>query len=181
MAEYHGARTSTPQSSGTGRSYSLDRDAMCEHGSEHQKSQNRITLNHSRLGIGMASLHPDALPRLSHRTPSPAVNGRPTYLSLQDGGHNLNAPLASGATTPHGHPLPSYNRIGPAVRRQTAVPYLKLLPLCIARIAEGMIGSVIFPYINEMILSFGVNEKNVGVWSAVAVSQMSQGITAHLS
>lgn len=50
------------------------------------------------------------------------------------------------------------------------MPYIKLLPLCIARIAEGMIYSVIFPYINEMILSFGVNENDVGVWSAIAVS-----------
>lgn len=112
----------------------------------------------------------DAAPTLNHRTPSPAISGgRPTYVSIQDE-YELVIPLASGATTPHGHPLPSYNRMGPAIRRQTEVPYLKLLPLCIARIAEGMIGSVIFPYINEMILSFGVNENDVGVWSAVAVS-----------
>lgn len=120
----------------------------------------------------MTSLHPDAVPTLNHRTLSPAITGgRPTYVSIQqNGGYEVNTPSASGPTTPHGHPLPSYNRMGSPARRQTDVPYLKLLPLCIARIAEGMIGSVIFPYINEMILSFGVNEKNVGVWSAVAVS-----------
>lgn len=120
----------------------------------------------------MTSLHPDAGPKLNHRTPSPAITGvRPTYVSIQQNeGYEVNTPLPSGATTPHGHPLPSYNRMGSPSRRQTDVPYLKLLPLCIARIAEGMIGSVIFPYINEMILSFGVNENDVGVWSAVAVS-----------
>jgi hypothetical protein len=52
----------------------------------------------------------------------------------------------------------------------TPVPYAKLLPLCIARSAEGMIGSIIMPYVNEMILSFGVNENDVGIWSAIAVS-----------
>jgi hypothetical protein len=26
------------------------------------------------------------------------------------------------------------------------------------------------PYVNEMILSFGVNENDVGIWSAIAVS-----------
>lgn len=119
----------------------------------------------------MTSLGPDLIPTLSHRTPSPANGGRPLYVSVQqDGGYDNEPPISSGATTPHGHPLPSYNRLGPAARKHTPVPYLKLLPLCIARVAEGMIGSVIFPYINEMILSFGVNENDVGVWSAIAVS-----------
>lgn len=122
----------------------------------------------------MTSLLPELAPRLNHRTPSPATSGQPLYISIQqDGGYDPQTSLSSGATTPHGHPLPSYNRIGPPTRKQTAVPYLKLLPLCIARIAEGMIYSVIFPYINEMILSFGVNENDVGVWSAIAVSSRS--------
>lgn len=127
----------------------------------------------------MTSLGPELAPTLNHRTPSPANAARPLYVSLQqqqqqqqNGGWEA-AP--SGPTTPHGHPLPSYNRFGPgpgpaSQRKTTVVPYLKLLPLCIARISEGMIYSVIFPYINEMILSFGVNENDVGVWSAIAVS-----------
>lgn len=32
-----------------------------------------------------------------------------------------------------------------------------------------MIASMIMPYVNEMILSFGVNENDVGIWSAIAV------------
>jgi hypothetical protein len=33
-----------------------------------------------------------------------------------------------------------------------------------------MIASIIMPYVNEMILSFGINENDVGIWSAIAVS-----------
>lgn len=50
------------------------------------------------------------------------------------------------------------------------VPYKKIFPLCLSRMAEGMIYSIIFPYINEMIRGLGVEEKKVGVWSAMAVS-----------
>ena len=53
---------------------------------------------------------------------------------------------------------------------KTPLPFLKILPLLIARCSEGLIYSVILPYINEMIHSFGVPEKSVGVWSATAVS-----------
>ena len=49
------------------------------------------------------------------------------------------------------------------------MPYLKILPLLISRIAEGVIYAVIFPYVNEMIASFGVPEERVGVWSVLAV------------
>lgn len=55
-------------------------------------------------------------------------------------------------------------------QRSAPVPYGKIFPLCLARISEGMIYSVILPYINEMIRGFGVEEEKVGVWSAMAVS-----------
>jgi hypothetical protein len=137
----------------------------------------------------MSTLGPDLGKTLSHRTPSPAVAARPSYLSLQQEGQYESGTggvpqSPSGATTPHGHPLPQYFRQesygsgsgsreangSRSVRRRTPTPYAKLLPLCLARIAEGMVGSIIFPYVNEMILSFGVNENDVGIWSAIAVS-----------
>lgn len=115
----------------------------------------------------MSTLLPAAGLKLNHRTPSPAIPNRPNYLDIQAGGYS---PTGSGATTPHGHPLPSYFRPGPNRKEITPVPYAKLLPLCLARSAEGMIASIIMPYVNEMILSFGVNENDVGIWSAIAVS-----------
>ena len=116
----------------------------------------------------MSTLLPAQGLKLNHRTASPAISisNRPVYLDLQDGEYSS---PPSGATTPHGHPLPSYFRPGPVKKEITPVPYAKLLPLCIARSAEGMIGSIIMPYVNEMILSFGVNENDVGIWSAIAV------------
>lgn len=60
----------------------------------------------------------------------------------------------------------------PHHRLITPVPYLKLFPLLIQRWSEGVTYGVIFPYINEMIHSMGVEEKSVGVWSATAVSYM---------
>lgn len=58
-------------------------------------------------------------------------------------------------------------------KRPTPVPYLKILPLLISRIAEGVIYAVIFPYINEMMRGFGVPEERVGVWSVLAVRALS--------
>ncbi|KAK8845553.1 hypothetical protein IAR55_006268 [Kwoniella newhampshirensis] len=55
---------------------------------------------------------------------------------------------------------------------RTPVPYLKLLPLLVQRWSEGFTYAVIFPYINEMIHSMGIEEKSVGVWSATAESAM---------
>lgn len=52
----------------------------------------------------------------------------------------------------------------------TPVPYMKLFPLCLSRLSEGFIYSVVFPYINQMIHEMGIEEKKVGVWSATAVS-----------
>jgi hypothetical protein len=117
----------------------------------------------------MSTLLPDLGPKLNYRTASPAIHNRPVYLDLQNG-QGPPSPIGSGATTPHGHPLPSYFRAGPGRKEITPVPYAKLLPLCLARSAEGMIASIIMPYVNEMILSFGINENDVGIWSAIAVS-----------
>lgn len=129
----------------------------------------------------MSTLGPDQHQTLNHRTPSPAVSARPLYVSIQQDGQygSGTGGSHSGPTTPHGHPLPQFFRqdsaspIGSSsARRTTPVPYTKLLPLCLARIAEGMMFSIIFPYVNEMILSFGVNENDVGIWSAIAVSRV---------
>ncbi|OCF44118.1 hypothetical protein I317_02072 [Kwoniella heveanensis CBS 569] len=58
------------------------------------------------------------------------------------------------------------------MKRRTPVPYASLLPLQAQRIAEGLTYAIIFPYINQMILDMGVEEKSVGVWSAIAESVM---------
>lgn len=71
----------------------------------------------------------------------------------------------------HVRPRPPVSRSPSSTRAApTPLPYAKLLPLLISRISEGLIFSVIFPYINEMVHSFGIREKDVGVWSAMAVS-----------
>ncbi|KAI9635727.1 major facilitator superfamily domain-containing protein [Dioszegia hungarica] len=71
---------------------------------------------------------------------------------------------------------------GPTSTRASAVPYVKIFPLCLSRVAEGMIFAVILPYINEMIRGFGVEEKKVGVYSAMAESALmiSEAISAPL-
>jgi hypothetical protein len=107
--------------------------------------------------------------KLSHRSSTP--HNKPLYVATKN--DYPGETLASGSTTPHGHPLPSYFGSGPSRREITPVPHAKLLPLCLARIAEGMVASIILPYVNEMIHSFGVNENDVGIWSAIAVSNGS--------
>ena len=52
----------------------------------------------------------------------------------------------------------------------TPLPVARILPLLIGRISEGLTYTVIFPYINAMLLSFGVQEEKVGFWSGVVVS-----------
>lgn len=61
----------------------------------------------------------------------------------------------------------------------TPVPYAQILPLCLSRIAEGIIFTVVYPYINEMIQRMGVEERSVGVWSAMAVSCFYSAIVKH--
>lgn len=53
--------------------------------------------------------------------------------------------------------------------RSTPVPYYRILPLLIARLAEGMTYTIIFPYINDMIHSFGVQEQDVGYYAGLVV------------
>ena len=52
----------------------------------------------------------------------------------------------------------------------TPLPYGAIAALCLGRVAEGILFSLIFPYINSMIHELGVPEKDVGKWSALAVS-----------
>lgn len=56
-------------------------------------------------------------------------------------------------------------------RPMTPLPYAQILALCLGRIAEGMMFTIILPYINEMVHSMGVKEEDVGKWSAAAVRQ----------
>lgn len=117
----------------------------------------------------MSNLLPVPGLKLNYRAPSPASSVRPTSLDIQDG---YAIPLGSGAITPHELLLSCDFRVGEN-GEVTAVPYAKLLPLCLTRIAEGMIFAIIMPYINEMILSFGVDENDVGIWSSIAASPSS--------
>ena len=55
----------------------------------------------------------------------------------------------------------------------TPLPYPQILALCLGRIAEGMMFTVILPYINQMVHLMGVKEENVGRWSAAAVCLLS--------
>ncbi|GMK59936.1 hypothetical protein CspeluHIS016_0901530 [Cutaneotrichosporon spelunceum] len=78
-----------------------------------------------------------------------------------------------GPTTPNGHPLSNpFQNLIKRRSQPTPLPVLKILPLCIARMAEGLIFAVIFPYINEMMHDMGVPEESVGLWSATAESTL---------
>ena len=65
---------------------------------------------------------------------------------------------------------------------RTPLPLKSLFPLVISRVAEGLTYAVIFPYVNEMIHSFGVPEESVGFWSGMVESslQMAETISAPL-
>ena len=52
----------------------------------------------------------------------------------------------------------------------TPLPYRSILALCLGRVADGMMFTIILPYINEMVHGMGVDEEDVGKWSAAAVS-----------
>lgn len=58
----------------------------------------------------------------------------------------------------------------------TPLPYPSIIALCLGRVAEGLMFSVILPYINEMVHSMGVASENVGKWSAAAVSLSYPGL-----
>lgn len=111
---------------------------------------------------------------LHHRVSSPL----PDRLELLDESPFDPAERAypSVPTTPHGHPARSRadgtyfeKTLGGSGKGETPLPYMKMLPLIVARLSEGLIYSVIFPYINEMVRDFGIPEEKVGVWSSMAV------------
>ncbi|XAO26623.1 hypothetical protein I312_105461 [Cryptococcus bacillisporus CA1280] len=99
---------------------------------------------------------------LTQRQPSPLPRRLSNNLSmgLSEMEAETHSPsiVTESPSTPHYHITP--------------VPYLKLFPLLIQRWSEGVTYGVIFPYINEMIHSMGMEEKSVGVWSATAESVM---------
>lgn len=57
----------------------------------------------------------------------------------------------------------------------TPLPYLPIVALALGRVAEGLMYSVCFPYINKLISELGVRDEDVGKWSAAAVSLASVG------
>lgn len=52
----------------------------------------------------------------------------------------------------------------------TPLPILRILPLLLQRAAEGLTFTVIFPYINDMLLSFGIKEQDLGFYAGLVVS-----------
>lgn len=111
-------------------------------------------------------------PKLVHRNPSPFATH---HLGLHADCDEVRRAASQESTFSAGSSVLSTPRSRPTSRHAidhhaTPVPYLKALPLLLSRVSEGLVFSVIFPYINEMFLSFGVPEKSVGVWSATAVS-----------
>jgi hypothetical protein len=56
--------------------------------------------------------------------------------------------------------------------KQTPLPYAPIIALSLGRIAEGLLYSVIFPYVNQLVSELGVPDKDVGKWSAAAVSRL---------
>lgn len=97
---------------------------------------------------------------LTQRQPSPLPRRLSNNLSM--GLPEVEAETHSASVVTESPSTPHYHI--------TPVPYLKLLPLLVQRWSEGVTYGVIFPYINEMIHSMGLEEKSVGVWSATAVS-----------
>lgn len=71
------------------------------------------------------------------------------------------------APTPPGLPSEGTGEDPP---HSTPLPYAPIAALCLGRIVEGMMFSLIFPYINAMVHDLGVAEEDVGKWSAAAVS-----------
>jgi len=95
--------------------------------------------------------------------------------------HPSPSPSTAEENVDYTYPQPSTLRTSEGGKvRSTPVPYVKIFPLCLSRMAEGMIFSVVFPYINEMIRGLGVEEKKVGVWSAMAVSPILALYSGHL-
>lgn len=120
---------------------------------------------------------------LFHRVPSPMPD-KSGMASLDESAFEDSPEYPSVPTTPHGHPQPRtayFEKNGGQDLRhtdrpsgETPLPYMKMMPLIVARLSEGLIFSVIFPYINQMVRDFGVPEEKVGVWSSMAVSARYQ-------
>ncbi|WWD22504.1 hypothetical protein CI109_106997 [Kwoniella shandongensis] len=100
---------------------------------------------------------------LIQRQPTPI----PPPLDVQSGDY---PPESSSSLSARRTPTPAPSLS--TARTKTPLPYLKILPLLIQRWSEGLTYAIIFPYINEMVHSMGVEEKSVGVWSATAESAM---------
>lgn len=114
-------------------------DLFLEMAQRRLSSNNRLTERPRRLSI---DLH------LTQRTPVPANGRRDGVYSdgLDSPGHSTLG-SHSTPTTPNGHPLtanPFQNLLTPRRSQPTPLPVVKILPLCIARVAEGLIFAVIF-------------------------------------
>ncbi|CAD6578555.1 MAG: hypothetical protein TREMPRED_002215 [Tremellales sp. Tagirdzhanova-0007] len=118
---------------------------------------------------------------LHQRQPSP--NSRHPHLSLNSppsSTHSVSDDRSHiSPTSSQSYSSSARSAISPAA---TPLPYIKILPILIARCAEGLNFSVIFPYINAMMKSFGVPDNSVGIWSASAESALmiTEAFTAPL-
>ncbi|WVQ78021.1 hypothetical protein IAT38_000102 [Cryptococcus sp. DSM 104549] len=83
--------------------------------------------------------------------------------------HHVTIPASSPAPNPTSPITPTTPN---TPFKRTPVPYAKLLPLLVQRWGEGLTYAIIFPYINEMVHSMGVEESKVGLWSATAESAL---------
>lgn len=75
-------------------------------------------------------------------------------------------------------PAPQTLEAETKIQSPTPLPFWRIFPLLVQRCSEGLTYAVIFPYVNEMILSFGVPEKSVGFWSGLVVSYNGSKIRA---
>lgn len=102
----------------------------------------------STLDLGLMQRVPSALSHRDHRRGGSVGTGTPLTAMSEA------STTASSPTTPHGHPLRHAGHLlslphGPA---PTPVPIVSIMPLCLARIAEGLIFAVIFREYRRMLL-----------------------------
>lgn len=91
-------------------------------------------------------------------------NGHDPSLALRHTStvHRRPSPLTPTLSAPEEPPV--------LTPRPTPLPLLKIMPLLLARLAEGVTFTVIFPYVNSMLLSFGVREQDLGFYAGIVVS-----------
>ncbi|WVR03616.1 hypothetical protein IAU60_000608 [Kwoniella sp. DSM 27419] len=105
---------------------------------------------------------------VSYRQASPL----PRPLTADRGPGDVQSHASSSYLSPQVVPPSAGPSPPPPAKQRTPVPFAALVPLMVQRVSEGLTYGIIFPYINQMVLDMGVEEKSVGVWSATAESAM---------